>query len=127
METMASAGEPMGATTVGPVVSPAKTCAERAAVKLTTASARAWLRATLIDRINTVNARLYNAQGQRRLLISRRCTQLIRALDRLTYKEGSKISDKGSGLDHIADALGYLIMGVSPIITDSVSIQTVRI
>jgi hypothetical protein len=81
----------------------------------------------LVDRINTVNARLCNAQGQRRLLISRHCTQLIGALDCLTYKEGTKIPDKRSGLDHIADAVGYLVMGLYPVITDTVSIQTVRI
>jgi hypothetical protein len=81
----------------------------------------------LVDRINTVNARLCNAQGQRRLVISRRCTKLIRALDCLTYKEGSKIPDKTSGLDHLADACGYLVMGLFPIIADSVSIQTLSI
>lgn len=87
-------------------------------------------RATLypmVDRINTVNARLCNAHGQRRLLISRRCTQLIRALDCLTYKEGTKILDKRSGLDHVTDALGYLVMGLFPIVTNSVSIQTVSL
>jgi hypothetical protein len=77
----------------------------------------------IIDRINTVNARLCNAQGQRRLFISPRCTHLIRALDGLTYKEGTKIPDKSSGLDHICDALGYLIMGVFPIVTHTVSIH----
>ncbi len=45
-------------------------------------------------------------------------------LNCLTYKEGSKIPDGRSGLDHITEALGYLIMGVFPIITHSVSIQT---
>ena len=68
----------------------------------------------MVDRINTVNARLCNAQGQRKLLISRRCTRLIRALDCLSYKEGSKIPDKTSGLDHIVDALGYLTMVFFP-------------
>jgi hypothetical protein len=81
----------------------------------------------LIDRINTVNARLCNAQGQRRLLISRHCTQLIRAFDCLSFKEGTKIPDKRSGLDHITDAAGYLIMGLFPIITDTVNVQIVRV
>jgi Terminase large subunit, T4likevirus-type, N-terminal len=81
----------------------------------------------VVDRINSVNAMLLNAQGSRRLLISRKCKQLIRALDCLTYKEGSKIPDTRSGLDHITDALGYLIMGVFPIITDSVSIHPVSL
>jgi hypothetical protein len=79
----------------------------------------------VIDRINSVNAMLLNAQGSRRLLISPKCNHLINALDCLTYKEGSNIPDKRSGLDHISDALGYLIMGVFPIITSTVSIHTV--
>jgi hypothetical protein len=77
----------------------------------------------VIDRINTVNARLCNGFGERRLFISPKCRQLIKALDGLTYKEGTKIPDKRSGLDHIADALGYLIMGVFPILTDTVTIR----
>jgi len=81
----------------------------------------------VIDRINSVNAMLLNAEGSRRLLISPQCKHLIKALDCLTYKEGSKIPDARSGLDHITDALGYMVMRVFPIITDSVSIQTVLI
>ena len=81
----------------------------------------------VIDRINSVNAMLLNAQGSRRLLISPKCPQLIKALDGLTYKEGSKIPDNRSGLDHVTDALGYLIMGVFPIITKSVSITQVSL
>jgi hypothetical protein len=79
----------------------------------------------VIDRINSVNAMLLNARGSRRLLISPRCTHLIKALDGLTYKEGSRIPDNRSGLDHITDALGYLIMGVFPMITNTVSVQQV--
>jgi len=68
----------------------------------------------LVDRINTVNAKLRDAQGQRRLLISPKCKNLIKALDGLTYKNGTKIPDKSSGLDHVTDALGYLLMGLFP-------------
>jgi hypothetical protein len=74
-----------------------------------------------------VNAMLLNAQGSRRLLISPQCKHLIKALDCLAYKEGSKIPDKRSGLDHITDALGYLVVGLFPIITNSVSIQIVSL
>src|ERR1700722_6962571 len=79
----------------------------------------------VVDRINSVNAMLLNAQGSRRLLISPKCNNLIKALDCLTYREGSKIPDNRSGLDHITDALGYLIMGVFPIITNGVTISQV--
>jgi hypothetical protein len=81
----------------------------------------------IVDRVNSVNAMLLNAQGSRRLLISPQCKHLIKALDCLTYREGTKIPDKRSGLDHIADALGYMIMGAFPIITNTVSIHTVSI
>jgi hypothetical protein len=81
----------------------------------------------VIDRINTVNAMLLNARGSRRLLISPKCNHLIKALDCLAYREGTKIPDKRSGFDHITDALGYLMMAVFPIITDTVSIQTVSL
>jgi Terminase large subunit, T4likevirus-type, N-terminal len=81
----------------------------------------------VIDRINSVNAMLLNAQGSRRLLISPKCKHLIKALDCLAYREGTKIPDKRSGFDHITDALGYLIIGVFPIITDSVSVNPVSI
>jgi hypothetical protein len=81
----------------------------------------------IVDRINSVNAMLLNAQGSRRLLISPQCKHLIKALDCLAYKEGSKIPDKRSGLDHITDALGYLVVGLFPIITNSVSIQIVSL
>jgi hypothetical protein len=66
----------------------------------------------VIDRINTVNAMLLNAQGSRRLLISPKCQHLIKALDCLAYREGSKIPDKRSGFDHVTDALGYLMIAV---------------
>jgi Terminase large subunit, T4likevirus-type, N-terminal/Terminase RNaseH-like domain len=78
----------------------------------------------VIDRINTVNAKLCDANDLRHLFISPKCTQLIRALDGLTYKEGTKLVDKSSGLDHIADALGYLIMGLFSIYQNTVSITT---
>ena len=80
-----------------------------------------------VDRFNSMNAMLLNAQGSRRLLISPKCKHLIKALDCLIYKEGSKIPDTRSGLDHITDAIGYLVMGVFPIITDSVSIHKVSL
>lgn len=61
------------------------------------------------DRINAVQALLKDATGRRRLKVHPRATLLIRALDGLTYKTGTNIPDKTSGLDHLADALGYLV------------------
>lgn len=61
------------------------------------------------DRINNVQAMLLSGDGRRRLRVHPRAHLLIRALDGLTYKEGTNRPDKDSGLDHITDALGYLL------------------
>lgn len=67
------------------------------------------------DRINSVNARLKSADGQRHLIIDPKCKQVIRSLERQTYKEGTSQPDKDSGFDHMNDALGYLIDFLYPI------------
>lgn len=64
----------------------------------------------VVDRINAVQTMLKDATGRRRLKIHPRAAKLIRALDGLTYKDdGSRLPDKSGGLDHITDALGYLV------------------
>jgi hypothetical protein len=77
----------------------------------------------VVDRITNVNAMLCNANGQRRLLIDRKCRHLIRGLDTLTYKRETKIPDKSGGQDHITDALGYLIIAAFPIVHSVVRVQ----
>lgn len=67
------------------------------------------------DRINEVQAMLRTADGNTRMYIHPRCTELIRGLDGLTYKDGTSTPDKGLGLDHISDALGYLVHSEFPI------------
>ena len=67
------------------------------------------------DRINSVNARLMSADGMRHLYINPKCKQVIRSLERQTYKEGTNQPDKDSGFDHMNDALGYLIDFLYPI------------
>jgi hypothetical protein len=81
----------------------------------------------LVDRINTVNARLCDAQGRRRVLISPNCKHLIKALDGFMYKEKSKIPDKRSGLDHITDALGYLLVAACPLVRPGYDVYPVRL
>jgi hypothetical protein len=61
------------------------------------------------DRINAVQAMLKDAEGRRRLKIHPSAQPLIRALDGLTYKPDTSIPDKSLGLDHLVDALGYLV------------------
>jgi hypothetical protein len=79
----------------------------------------------VVDRITNVNTLLCSAKGYRRLLIAPKCRELIRALDTLTYKENTKIPDKTTGQDHIADALGYLVVNVFPIVRSEVTIHQV--
>jgi len=66
------------------------------------------------NRVNAVNAMLRNANGRSRLVIDPKCKYLIRALDGVAYQAGSRIPDKSTGLDHAADALGYLVAAVFP-------------
>jgi hypothetical protein len=62
------------------------------------------------DRVAALNAMLRNSQGESRLFIDPRCTNLIKDLERVTWKAGSPLLDKDSDgmLTHISDALGYL-------------------
>lgn len=71
--------------------------------------------AQIRDRINSVNARLLSADGERHLFVDPKCKQVIKSLERQTYKEGTVQPDKESGYDHMNDALGYLIDFLYPI------------
>ena len=77
------------------------------------------------DRVNEVNALFENAKGDQRLFISKQCQKLIHCLEGLTYREGADEPDKRLGLDHLPDALGYLVHSEFPIIR--VMAGTVRI
>ena len=63
------------------------------------------------DRVNTVNAHLRNAQGERRLVVDRKCQELIKDLEQVSYKPDSGQIDKESDSErtHLSDALGYLL------------------
>ena len=67
------------------------------------------------DRVNAVNAMLCNHQGERRLSVNPCCKQLIRDLERVSWKADShdnllpQLDKTNPGLTHVSDALGYLI------------------
>jgi hypothetical protein len=61
------------------------------------------------DRINAVNAKLKNVNGNNSLFIVKSCKNVIKSIERQIYKEGTHVPDKDSGYDHMNDALGYLI------------------
>ena len=69
------------------------------------------------DRINAVNSRLHNAEGERNLLINRKCKKVIKALERHSYKEGTNLPTKGGSTDysHMTDSLGYIIEYLFPV------------
>lgn len=75
------------------------------------------------DRINEVQALLRNANGDQRLYVHPRCKETIKGLDGMTYKKGTSQPDKTLGLDHITDALGYLVHSEFPIVRPVTSIK----
>ena len=69
------------------------------------------------DRVNSVNALLKNAKGDRRLTIDPKCRHTIDSLQRVCYKEGTTVVDKDLGIEHISDAVGYLVDFIVPVKT----------
>lgn len=76
------------------------------------------------DKINTVNTAMCTASGVRNVIVNAsRCPNLCRGLDGLTYKEGTSEPDKTLGLDHITDALGYMLLWEMPLRVQSVQVR----
>ena len=69
------------------------------------------------DRINAVNSKLKDTNGNRHIFVSKSCKTLIKGLQRQTYKEDTNIPDKEDGFDHMNDALGYMIDYIKPLVT----------
>lgn len=63
------------------------------------------------DRINSVNS----AFSSNKIKIDPKCKSLRNCLNKLSYREGSNDQDKNSGLDHMPDALGYMVEYLYPI------------
>lgn len=76
------------------------------------------------DKVNMMNAALCNSSGVRRVHINKRCHELIKAFDGLTYVEGTSQPDKKSGLDHCSDAACYATAFLFPIGTSVRRIAT---
>lgn len=66
----------------------------------------------VVDRHNNTNSNLCTASGLRRLRMRPHCKKLRKSLEGLVYKEGTSLVDKSSGLDHMGDALGYVLWQV---------------
>ena len=68
------------------------------------------------DRINSVNAMILNAEGERRYFVNTdRCPELTDCLEQQTFDKNGE-PDKKSGKDHMPDAMGYLIAYDYPIV-----------
>lgn len=82
----------------------------------------------MADKINTVNAAFENADGVRRVFLAKGRTKMLqRALDGYTYKEGTSIPDKDSGLDHESDSLGYMLCAEFPLVQIARRLKTTGI
>lgn len=77
-----------------------------------------------VDRYNNVNALLENANHEHRLLIHPRATNLIETFKGLPYKQDSNEPDTKTGLDHMGDALGYLVIDQFPLSLTNTGIMT---
>jgi len=67
------------------------------------------------DRVNNVNSRLKDSNGERHIFIGKNLKILLKGLQRQIYKENTNIPDKEEGFDHMNDALGYLIDYIKPL------------
>ena len=70
------------------------------------------------DRVNSVNAKLKNTHNTRTLFIDPKCKQIINSLEKMVYKPGTSVIEKDGELDHMADAVGYLVDFLYPLKTD---------
>ena len=71
--------------------------------------------AAIRDRVNNVNSRLKDSNGERHIFIGKNLKILLKGLQRQIYKENTNIPDKEEGFDHMNDALGYLIDYIKPL------------
>ena len=67
------------------------------------------------DRIASVNASLKTVDGSVKLTVDPKCKNLIKCISSQVYKEGTQIPDKSGNLDHMNDAIGYLVNWINPI------------
>ena len=63
------------------------------------------------ERVALVNAKLFSADEEVRLLVHPRCTGLVADFEEITFKPDTSVIDKDRDpkRTHLSDALGYLI------------------
>lgn len=78
------------------------------------------------DRVNCVNAKIVNGEGIRSFFIDEdKCPNLVETLEQQVW-DSNGMPDKSTGLDHMGDAIGYLIYKLFPIIRQNAAFATVR-
>ena len=78
------------------------------------------------DRINAVNSKLKDSNGNRHIFVSQSCKTIVKGLQRQIYKENTNIPDKEEGFDHMNDAIGYMIDYLKPLTTQAVFSRPTR-
>ena len=78
------------------------------------------------DRINAVNSKLKDSNGNRHIFVSQSCKTIVKGLQRQIYKENTNIPDKEDGFDHMNDAIGYMIDFLKPLTTQAVFSRPTR-
>ena len=76
------------------------------------------------DRINAVNSALQSAEGKQKLWITPNCKNVIKSLSRQIYKEGTTVPDNNENLSHMADAVGYMVEYIYPVVRHSINNNT---
>lgn len=63
------------------------------------------------ERVTLLNAKLRSACGEKHLLVNKKCVELIKDLEEVSYKPDSSVIDKDKDpyRTHLSDALGYLV------------------
>jgi hypothetical protein len=63
------------------------------------------------ERVGLMNAKLHSASSEAHLVIDRKCAELVKDLEQVTYKPDSTVIDKDKDprRTHLSDALGYLV------------------
>ena len=67
------------------------------------------------ESIASVNSVLCSKDGNRRLLIDKKCRQIRESMLKYVYKEGTRQPDKDNGFDHMADCIRYITQKLHPL------------
>jgi hypothetical protein len=67
------------------------------------------------ESIASVNSVLCSKDGNRRLLIDKKCRQIRESMLKYVYKEGTRQPDKDNGFDHMADCIRYVTQKLHPL------------